>query len=321
MFHKLKLLASVSRPEFLPANMGSLIIGFAWAFSPGNWSRETLVLAALCFGTITFASVVGAQLNSMADYGLDRTEPNKSSLVKGMDALGMSALRKAILIEFAIGLALLMLFCSLRPVPQLAALWFCGLLTAWAYSCPPLRLKSRSWLAMLALALLLSVIPILFVYVTFSSTYSALFAVFLTGHTLTIYGLIIPTEIRDYLSDKAAGVRTMTVALGLPKAAMLGMALLGAGLAISCAALVSTPVFSSTFLGISPAVMILANILVLKEYRRLYQMGRMYSVSGDGQQYREIVQLSSRNPAWITLVSQASVLVHLVLVAAKLGLG
>ena len=321
VFSTLKLLAKVSRPEFLPANMGSLILGFAWAFSPGSLSAKTFVLALLCFGTITFASALGAQLNSMADRALDRTEPNKSRLVKNMDSLGMPVLRRAMWVELAIGLALLLLFSMLRPQPLLIALWVFGVLLAWAYSCPPLRLKSRAWLAMLALFLVLSVVPLLFVYGTFSSTFSGLFAFFLTGHTLTIYGLIIPTEIRDYLSDKAAGVRTMAVALGLPRASLFGMALLGAGLLISSVALLSTPVFSGSFLGLSLAAMIMANLYVLREYRELYRMGCTYSVSQDPQLYRKIVDLSSRNPKWITLVSQASVLVHLVLLTGKLRLG
>ena len=216
MFSKLRLLAKVSRPEFLPANMGSLIIGFAWAFSPQSLSFRTPALALLCFGTITFASVVGAQLNSRCDYGLDLTEPNKQRLVDSMDALGMPALRRALLTEFVTGLALLAVFLVLRPAPALLALWVFGVFLAWAYSCPPLRLKARSWLAMVSLSLVLSVVPLLFVYGTFSSSLSRLFVLFLLGHTLTIYGLIIPTEVRDYLSDKAAGVTTMTVALGLP---------------------------------------------------------------------------------------------------------
>ena len=317
MFSKLKLLAKVSRPEFLPANMGSLIIGFAWAFSPESLSFRTLALALLCFGTITFASVVGAQLNSRCDYGLDLTEPNKQRLVDSMDALGMPALRRALLTEFVTGLALLVLFLVLRPALVLLALWVFGVLLAWAYSCPPLRLKARSWLAMLSLSLVLSVVPLLFVYGTFSSSLSRLFVLFLVGHTLTIYGLIIPTEVRDYRSDKAAGVTTMTVALGLPGAVLLAMVLLPAGLVISGAALLATPAFSGSFLGLSLAAMLLANGLVLRQYRRLHRLCRVYSVSHAEVTYGKIVELSSNNPKWITLVSQASLLVNLVLAAGK----
>ena len=317
VFGKLTLLARVSRPEFLPANMGSLIIGFAWAFSPEELSPRTLALALLCFGTITFASAVGAQLNSMSDYGLDQTEPNKKSLVNHMNSLGMPALKKALLIECLIGIAFLAVLYSLKPQPLLLALWVAGVSLAWAYSCPPIRLKSRSWLAVLSLSLVLSVVPVLFVYGTFSASLSMLFVLFLAGHTLTIYGLIVPTEIRDYASDKAAGVRTMTVALGLPHAAVAGMVLLIAGLVISGAALLSMPVFSGSLLSLCLVAMVVANAAVLRQYHRLYRLSRAHSVSQDQDLYRKVVELSSQNPKWITLVSQASVLVHLVLIGAK----
>jgi 4-hydroxybenzoate polyprenyltransferase len=318
MLGKLKLLAKVSRPEFLPANMGSLIIGFAWAFSPAHLSWRTLALALLCFGTITFASAVGAQLNSRCDYGLDLTEPNKGYLVDHMDALGMAALNRALAIEFVAGLALLGLFLALRPAPALLALWIFGVSLAWAYSCPPLRLKSRSWLAMISLSLVLSVVPLLFVYNTFASSLSPLFLCFLAGHTCTIYGLIIPTEIRDYRSDKAAGVKTMTVALGMPGATVLAMILLCVGLLVSGAALLSTPAFSGSWFGLALLAMLLANGVVLRQYVKLYRLCQAYWESGDDGTYQKIVQLSSHNPQWITLVSQASLLVNLVLAIAKL---
>jgi 4-hydroxybenzoate polyprenyltransferase len=321
MLSKLKLLARVSRPEFLPANMASLIIGFAWAFSRETLSRETLLLALLCFGTITFASVVGAQLNSTSDYALDKTEPNKRQLVANMDALGKPALRRAMGIELTIGLALLAVFLLRRPVPALLALWIGAVLLAWAYSCPPLRLKGRSWLAMISLSLVLSVVPLLFVYGTFAASFSSLFALFLLGHTMTIYGLIVPTEIRDYLSDKAAGVRTMTVALGLPGAAVLGMVLLVTGLAIAGVALWSTPGFSGSLLRVVLLAPLLADLTVLRKYFELHRLGSQYSRSPSEPLYQEIVRLSAQNPKWITLGSQARVLVHLVLIVAKLRMG
>jgi len=63
--------------------------------------------------------------------------------------------------------------------------------------------------------------------------------------------------------------------------------------------------------------MVVANAAVLRQYRRLYRLSRTHSVSQDQDLYRKVVELSSQNPKWITLVSQASVLVHLVLISAK----
>ncbi|MCJ7471106.1 hypothetical protein MUO74_11560, partial [Candidatus Bathyarchaeota archaeon] len=64
-----KSLAVISRPEFLPANLASLIMGLAWAVTPPfvfNWDKALLV--ALSFGIITVVSAYGAQLNTLSDY-------------------------------------------------------------------------------------------------------------------------------------------------------------------------------------------------------------------------------------------------------------
>jgi 4-hydroxybenzoate polyprenyltransferase len=74
------------------------------------------------------------------------------------------------------------------------------------------------------------------VFYNFTSELNLFFLLFLAGQTLTVYGLIIPTEIRDYFGDKAMNVETMTVRLGLVKASFFGMVLLSAGGILSGAA-------------------------------------------------------------------------------------
>ena len=55
------------------------------------------------------------------------------------------------------------------------------------------------------------------------------FLLSLTGLALTVYGVIIPTEMRDYFGDKTMDIETMTVRLGLVKASVLGIVLLRTG--------------------------------------------------------------------------------------------
>jgi 1,4-dihydroxy-2-naphthoate octaprenyltransferase len=103
-----------------------------------------------------------------------------------------------------------------------------GISLGYAYSAAPFRLKSRSWLAPVSLILVLGVFPVLFVYYTFTSEMNFLFIISLAGLALTIYGVIIPTEIRDYFGDKAMEIETMTVHLGLIKVSFLSIILLAA---------------------------------------------------------------------------------------------
>ena len=199
MFKTLRLLAIVSRPEFLPANLGSLVMGLAWGINPPLGSvGESAILAALSFAIITFVSAIGAQLNTLSDYELDSMEPRKERLVQALSILGRGRLKSIMVVEFLLSLPLLFLLLLVQPKPVLLFLWTVAHFLAYAYSAPPLRLKSRAWLAMCTLFLVLSILPILFVYYTFTSVLDPLFFLFLAGQSMTVYGIIIPTEIRDY---------------------------------------------------------------------------------------------------------------------------
>ena len=69
MLKTLRLIAGISRPEFLPANLASLVMAISWAINPAmGVAADVLVLAALSFVILTLVSLFGAQLNSMFDY-------------------------------------------------------------------------------------------------------------------------------------------------------------------------------------------------------------------------------------------------------------
>ena len=93
MFKDLKLLKTVSRPEFLPANLSSLVMGLAWGIDPNvNGIWETALLSALVLAVLTFVSAIGAQLNTLSDHELVSKEPRKRYLVDALEALGQGRL-------------------------------------------------------------------------------------------------------------------------------------------------------------------------------------------------------------------------------------
>ena len=316
----LRLLTILSRPEFLPANLGSLILGISWGLNPPIDSvGETVVLAALLFAIVTFVAAIGAQLNTISDHELDSHDIRKQRLVQAMDSLGRSRLKSIMIVEFLLSLPFIALLLLIQPKPALLFLWIAGNLLAYAYSTPPLRLKSRSWLAMCTLFLVLSILPILFVYYTFTSELNSFFLLFLAGQAMTIYGLIIPTEIRDYFVDRAMGVKTMTVWLGLVKASLFGVLLLTVGGILMATAFIlklasgPQPLFTVFLL-----VMAAADYIVLRKYKTLYSRSKKYALSKDQNSIaQEIITLSAHNPQWITLVSQAIVFMSLMLLVGK----
>lgn len=319
MFETMRLLGVVSRAEFLLPNLGSLIMGLAWGVAPPVSFTDLVVLVVLSFTIINLSSAIGAQANTISDYELDKRDERKKRLVQAMDSLGRNKLRMLLIAEFLLTLVLVSLFMLIQGKPILLFMWVVGIFLGWAYSAPPLRLKSRSWLAPVTLILVLAVFPVLFAYYTFASVVDPLFLLSLAGLALTVYGVIIPTEIRDYFGDKAMGIETMTVHLGLVKASFLSMVLLTTGAIFTGMAFLleflykQHPLVSVFLLVISVAV-----LFVLGRFRRLYLLSKDYARSGGQRSIAEaIVRLSANNPRWIMLVTQAYSFISILLLVTK----
>lgn len=229
MFETVKLAGTISRAEFILPNLGSLIMGLAWGVSSTIDIASLVVLLVISFTVINLSSTIGAQVNTYCDHELDSRDERKKQLVKAMDSFGRNRLKGLIVAEFLITAILVSLFTVILGKPILLVMWLIGIFLGWAYSAPPLRLKARSWIAPVVLILVLAVFPVLFAYFAFAVVVELLFLLSLAGLASTVYGVIVPTEIRDYFGDKEMGIITMTVRLGLVKASLLGIVLLAIG--------------------------------------------------------------------------------------------
>jgi len=321
MIEDLKLLKTVSRPEFLPANCSSLVMGLAWGIDSNvNTVWETALLSALVLAVLTFVSAIGAQLNTLSDHELDSREPRKRYLVEALEALGRGRLKRIMLVEFVLSLPFFILLFFVQPKAMLVLLWVLGHFVAYVYSVSPLRLKCRSWLAMLSLLLVLSILPVSFVYYTFADALKPLFLLFLVGEAMNVYAVIVPTETRDYWIDKANGVNTMTVRLGLVKASLLAMVLLIAGGTLMAGAFGIAVHDLFPLLFVPLIAIVVADVIILRNYWKLYRLSRQHSITGDSSTAEEIVELSARNPAWINLAQLSIVVLALSLIVARLSL-
>jgi hypothetical protein len=60
----MRFLYKVSRPEFIPANSASLVIGFAWGLTlPVDLLWGLVVPLVLAYAVITFVAAYAAQIN------------------------------------------------------------------------------------------------------------------------------------------------------------------------------------------------------------------------------------------------------------------
>jgi len=319
MFGAVKMLGVISRAEFLLPNLGSLIMGLAWGVTLPIRFDELIVLIVLSFAIINLSSAIGAQANTLSDRELDSKDDRKKQLVEAMASFGVNRLKGVLVIEFALTLILVLRFTLIQQKLILPSMWIIGISLGCLYSAPPFRIKSRSWLAPATLILVLGIFPVLFAYYTFASEISPFFLLSLTGLALTIYGVIIPTEIRDYFGDKAMGIETMTVRLGLAKASFLGIMLLATGaLLTGTAFLLEWTYGQRPFLSVFLLAIPVAAFIVLGKFKRLYSFSKEYvSAKNPRSLQQEIVSLSAHNPRWIMMVTQTYSLMSIVLLASK----
>jgi 4-hydroxybenzoate polyprenyltransferase len=311
-----KVMRKISRVEFVPANFASLIIALAWAYDRSMDPVGLVLPMILALAVISVVSIAGAHLNTFSDSELDKKDPTKGALVKALASFGRGRLKGLIILEILASVLATVLLLWIRPSPVLLVLYGIAIFFAYAYSMPPFRFKGRSVLAMLSLMLILSIIPITFTYLVISPVLDRLFLLFLAGQCMIIYGLIIPTEIRDHDWDKGMGISTMTVWLGLGRATLLGISLMTAGLIL----------MGTTFIAqsLSMGLILLAACLVVPCLTIGYVVKQYLSIrslltADEGRPaMKGIVALASNNPRWITLVSQSIVLISLVLLAAKI---
>jgi len=320
MFQTLRSLGIVSRAEFILPNLGSLILGLAWGVSPPLFFTDLAVMVVLSFTIINLSSAIGAQVNTISDYELDKKDERKTQLVQAMDSLGRSKLRMSLIVEFLLALTLVSLFILIQGKPILLFMWIAGISLGCAYSALPFRLKSRSWLAPVSLVLVLAVFPVLFAYFTFTSAINPFFLLSLTGLALTVYGVIIPTEIRDYFGDKAMNIETMTVHLGLVKASFLGIMLVAIGAVfIGTAFLLEFANGPHAWLSVFLLAMPVTVFVVLEKFRKLFRLCKEYVPSmGLDSIAQEITRLSAHNPQWIMIITQTYSFLSIVLLVSKL---
>jgi 4-hydroxybenzoate polyprenyltransferase len=319
VIERLRLFGIVSRAEFILPNLGSLILGLAWGANRALDLMSLVVLLVLSFAIINLSSAIGAQVNTHSDYELDSKDDRKKRLVQAVDSFGRNRLKTSYTIEFLVALFLVCLFALIQAKPLLLLMWAVGIFLGWAYSAPPVRLKARSWLAPASLFLVLAIFPVLFAYYSFTSIVEPLFLMALAGLTLTIYGVIIPTETRDYFGDKAMHIETLTVHLGLVKASLLAIFLLATGATFTAIAFLLRFVYDGhLLLGFFLLIIPVTVLFVLGKLRELYRLSKEYEASEAKTSIgEEIVTLSSDNPRWIMLVTQTYSFISILLLLSK----
>ena len=296
-------------------------MGLAWGVSLPVDLVSGIFSVVLSFLIINLSSIIGAQANTLYDYDLDLKDERKKELVQALDSFGHKKVRNVMILEILLTLVLVSALALYMQEPILLVLWAVGISLGVAFSAPPLRLKARFWIGPICQMLVLAVFPVLFAYYAFTSEVNAYFLMSLLGLSLTVYGVIVPTEIRDYFGDKAMGIQTLTVRIGLSRAALMGIILLGAGSALTAIALFLELVRNQLLvLGVFVLSIPVVVLFVLSKFWQLYRLTREFD-DVNAQDHlaveEKIADLSSENPKWIMLVTQTYMILSIMLLITK----
>ena len=221
------LLLAVSRPWFwpvswVPAYLGTVVAGHAWLPAPDDVPRA--VLALLVLGPLIWGAVLAQ--NDLHDLRSDRDNPRKATAPLVTGAVTEQRLRvgyRAVALA-AVGTAL---FVGPLFVLGVAAV----LLLGWAYSVPPLRLKTRPGWDVAVNALVVGVVSPAAGWAITRAPWEFPWQFGLIG-LLFAAALYVPTTVTDLAADTDAGDTTFAVRFGARFAYRIGVALWAAALLV-----------------------------------------------------------------------------------------
>jgi len=222
------VLVAVSRPWFwpvswVPAYLGTVLAGEAWLPARGDLPRAAVALLVL--GPLIWGAVLAQ--NDLHDLHSDRANPRKSSAPLVAGAVSERRLRM-----WYRGMALASIGAALFVGP-LFVLGVAGVLVlGWAYSVPPLRLKTRPGWDIAVNAFVVGVLAPAAGWSITRPPWEFPWQFGLIG-LLFAAALYVPTTVTDLVADSGAGDTTFAVRFGARLAYRLGIGLWVAALAFS----------------------------------------------------------------------------------------
>ena len=174
-----------------------------------------LLVAILVLGPVAWAAALA--INDVHDLAGDRHNPRKqkSPLVDG--ALSPTFVRRA-----AYGFAAAALTGAATVSAGFVMVTAAFLVLSWAYSVPPVRLKSRAGADVLVNAVGVGALPLLAGWSVTRPLSSFPWAMLAQGVAVAV-ALYVPTTLVDHRADLAAGYDTLTTRLGYHRAYQIGL--------------------------------------------------------------------------------------------------
>jgi len=228
----IRAMAKVCRFEYLHIELPALLLP---VFLCAEGIDDILHLHVL-FGILMFVLLYfsGFSINAYTDYEIDKKyDSQKPEIAKAVDYLGKRNLK--IFVAAKVISALFMAFIVTILLNQIWALvyWVAMTFTGLGYSAPPFTFKTRGVLYhALALSTCAFFIPISFLCYIIAGEMRPDFLIFTLGFAIAMYGMTLGNQSNDYIEDKAEGVLSPSVRLGIPRAQTATIVLIIIGIPI-----------------------------------------------------------------------------------------
>jgi 1,4-dihydroxy-2-naphthoate polyprenyltransferase len=220
----------LTRPFFLLGGFMLYLLGVSIALSGGVMFNPANYLLGQIL--VTSVQLMVHYTNEYYDYEIDRAvSSSRTWFSGGSGALVAGVLSPRVALGAAQvwgGISLAFLVVVAFQMPVLALLGLLGMLSAWFYSAPPLRLVNRGWGEVTASMVTAFCVP--FAGLTFQTGTIILLPIFFmvcVPLVIIHISMMVAFEFPDIKVDAAFGKRTLSVRLGLGRAAWLHNGLIG----------------------------------------------------------------------------------------------
>lgn len=182
-----------------------------------------VILYIILFFTVLTYS---CQINCLNDLEVD--EKYKKYLSNAVRSLGIPALKTFMTIELLIAGITIFFLCFLKK-NIIYSLAFFGIISGYAYSAPPLRVKKRGILSPLPVMFGLYFLPIIAGWFIVEGKLSVFIFLFGMGYALIMQGITFINTCEDFEEDKISGVRSLAHVIGVGKTLYMGSIFVFAG--------------------------------------------------------------------------------------------
>lgn len=215
----------VRRPEFFRAELPILLIPLLLCASSFRDFVSTPALAGAAVFFLLFN--VGDMINCWLDREVDLHR--KTHLAEAVSLLGRSNLRAQVVLSLLAALGLCVYLAVSLGRWWLAAAGLIGAVLAWQYTAPPLRLKSRGLLQILAYMGLLFVGPMLLISGLLVPLPEREAIIAFLGFAAMQTGVLLVNNAEDLDEDEREEIQTASTVLGAQGAVTLALALVLTG--------------------------------------------------------------------------------------------